>query len=321
MKILKFETRTKIIEVSHISEAAGITYNRETENVNIDGDWVTRIQYTNIPITLVPGVFQLADEHGDVYLIENMFNPKKLCTTVSSSMVVKREIDLFLQNFDLYTRRGLLPKRNVLFYSPPGQGKTSSIKTALNDYLDGSTLVLIWSVGSIHPFTVKNFLETGSLYDPSVKKVIILMEDINGAASEQRNGTDPGSLSALLNLLDGSSDTFKIPTMVIATTNFPEDLVEAIGNRPGRFDRVQEISPLKPEERKDLCKFYAHDLLEVGDEVTEARFDRLSIAHLEEAVNRAILERKPLVTTLLEMLDYDKLFKKQFTKREKLGFE
>lgn len=298
-------------------------YETDRMNYDINNGHIVFKTFKTIPVEIKAGVFNVVEvSHGTVALREMNFSNKKILSTVSSTEIISEQIDNFCNKFEKYIKRGLVPKRNCLFYSGPGQGKTAAIRTVLMKYLDESTLIINWELSACYPGTFADFIQREIVLSSKIKRVFLLIEDINGVAGLQ---SDEHTLSSLLNFLCGSQQIFNIPNMVIATTNFPEQLVESIGDRPGRFDVIKQIPNVTPEERVQLVSFYAKDLegsfmINVDEQVIkDVKYNKLSIAHVEEAVNRSILEDKTIEDTLNEMLEFDNSFKKQFTKKQQLG--
>jgi len=143
--------------------------------------------------------------------------------------------------------------------------------------------------------------------DPSkVSLVILVLEDIGGSGLEEKaNRVD----SSMLNFLDGNSDVFKIPTLVVATTNYLDVLNKTLTSRPGRFDIVREVEPPKDEEIVFLVeKFMGRSLTEsekklfAGTKMTPAYSKEAVLRHelydisLEEAVAQVLLQRKKAET-------------------------
>jgi len=78
-----------------------------------------------------------------------------------------------------------------------------------------------------------------------VSFLVLIIEDIGGTTLHERSNRVDG---ALLNMLDGNQDVFKVPIMIIATTNYLDLLDKTLTNRPGRFDYVYEVPPPKDSE-------------------------------------------------------------------------
>jgi SpoVK/Ycf46/Vps4 family AAA+-type ATPase len=78
-----------------------------------------------------------------------------------------------------------------------------------------------------------------------VDLILLIVEDLGGTATDER-GTNVNT--TMLNFLDGNRDVYRVPTMIVATTNYLDQLQETLTSRPGRFDVVTVVKPPKFEE-------------------------------------------------------------------------
>jgi ATP-dependent 26S proteasome regulatory subunit len=201
-------------------------------------------------------------------------------------------------------------------------GKTSAIEKFCADAIaeDAGTVVLIWPTSDIEADSLVRFLTARSEYAADCTRLILIIEDIGGGERDGDGGRS-GVDSGLLNLLDGIGVTFKLPTFIVATTNHPENLLESLADRPGRFDLMLELNPPTKEERTELLKFISRRDL-TADEIEAIQHkgtDNFSIAHLEEIPVRAELHDKTYVQVIKELVAHSERFKKNFEKKASLG--
>lgn len=163
---------------------------------------------------------------------------------------VKADLDKFLASGDLYRSKGIPHRRGYLFQGPPGTGKTSMLQ-AIANYVRRDLCII--NFGSITPSSIK------SLFAYSDK--LICIEDIDAAtraadsrtAYEGQKSDNRLTLADLLNAIDGvTSGTGNI---LVMTTNFPEKLDPALV-RPGRIDRVFDLSYMNDDEFEMACRSY-----------------------------------------------------------------
>lgn len=145
--------------------------------------------------------------------------------------------------------------------------------------------------------------------------MILVAEDIGGIEIDQARIR---SESALLSLLDNQEQTFKIPTYILATTNYPENFMGNLTNRPNRFDDKIRVGYPKGSARQELLKFY--DKENLVDEpalvlIGSKKCDEFSPAHLREVIIRsAIYDQKPWDTIramIKEIEEYAKAFQEK----------
>ena len=200
---------------------------------------------------------------------------------------LQRNINLLLDNVEIYKKNGMTFKRGLILKGEPGTGKTLIGKILCNT-LKGTTFVWVTPGDLGDPKNVKHICELARNLAPTV----LFLEDIDlyGSSRERANR---GILGELMNQLDGVVENEFV--IVIATTNRAEELEEALRNRPGRFDRVIPIG--KPDDicrRKMLAAFLSKIEIRVKDEgrlldVLTKATDGFTGAHVKELVNSAVI--------------------------------
>lgn len=270
-----------------------------------------------------PGMYALQDSNQGIVTSKMEIQVDRMLETVDNTSKIIGEARKFFSRLDAYERRGRIKKRGVLLYSSPGCGKTSAIKKFCSDFVseDPGTVVFMWPTSSVDADSIVSFLSTRSEYTPECTRLILIIEDIGGGERTGDRGPAPVE-SGLLNLLDGVGVTFKLPTFIIATTNHPENLLESLADRPGRFDLMLELQPPKLEERIALLEFIEGRTLtfEERDALAMKGADDFSIAHLNEIAVRADLDGKTFAEVVRELIEHSKRFDNAFQKKRSTGF-
>jgi AAA+ superfamily predicted ATPase len=281
-----------------------------------DGDEERKLQ-------IKPGFHTLSESASGITTSRIEFRQRTLLEDVTSTKSIIQEARLFFSKLSVYDKLGRPKKRGVLLYSAPGYGKSSSIEKFCVDFAheDPGTVVLVWPTSQIDADSIVHFLSHRAEYTPECTRVILVIEDIGGGEPGDDRGTRAVG-SGLLNLLDGIGITFKLPTFIVATTNHPESLLQALADRPGRFDRLIKLSPPTHDERIRLLAFISKR--ELTDEEKECigrkGTEEFSVAHLEEIAVRSLLHDKSYPEVVQEMIDHTKLFKKNFEEKGSFGF-
>ncbi|MBA2852145.1 proteasome regulatory subunit [Methanococcus maripaludis] len=176
---------------------------------------------------------------------------------------IKEVVELPLKNPELFEKVGIVPPKGVLLYGPPGTGKTLLAKAVA--YETNASFVRV--VGSE---LVKKFIGEGAKLVRDVFKLakekspcIIFIDEIDAVASKRTESLTGGdrevqrTLMQLLAEMDGFDSRGDVK--IIAATNRPDILDPAI-LRPGRFDRIIEISMPDEDGRLEILKIHTEKM-------------------------------------------------------------
>ena len=270
-----------------------------------------------------PGIYALSETAAGLVTTRVELKKRDLLETIDNTKAILKEARTFFSKLHVYEKLNRPKKRGVLLYSRPGLGKTSSIEKFCGDAMkeDAGTVVLIWPTSEIEADSLVRFLTARSEYSADCTRLVLIIEDIGGGERDGDHGR-PGVDSGLLNLLDGVGVTFRLPTFIVATTNHPENLLESLADRPGRFDLMIELSPPSAEERVALLTFISKRSLteEEVEAIKSKNADRFSIAHLEEIAVRSELHDKTYQQVIKELAEHSARYEKAFEKRKPLGW-
>ena len=272
-------------------------------------------------VQIKPGSYDIIETPFGLNTCKREFRVHSLLEDVDNTSRIIHEAKTFFSKLDVYEKLGRMKKRGVLLYSQPGMGKTSAISKFCRDFMkeDDGTVVLNWPTSEIDSDRVARFLSTFVEYTKECTRLVLIIEDIGGGEHDYRGGNQASS--GLLNLLDGVGVTFQIPTFIVATTNHPENLLESLANRPGRFDLMMELEPPKFDERVKLCEFIAQRSLndDEKDALNIQGCDDFSIAHLEEVVVRSMIHDKTIPEVVKELIEHKERYDRNFSKDKSVG--
>lgn len=280
-------------------------------------EYIEEIEQNN-EFRVIPGLFAIKREMQKMVLEKTSFVRDEILDSFVHTKDIENKIDCFFNKFDVYKKFGIeIPKRNVLLYGPPGTGKSTAISKIANKYVsDNKTLVVIYQTDKFDSDDVKNFVK--SFKYEGVEKLILIMEDIGGVEIDQvRVRSD----SSLLSLLDNNEKAFKIPTLIISTTNHPEVFLGNLTNRPGRFDDKIEVGFPSGEQRVKLLEFFLKESIppSIKTLISKSQFDDFSPAHIKESVIRSAIYDKQLEDVIKEMKNEINQYKEAFQKKRSLG--
>ena len=263
-----------------------------------------------------PGIFSLTETSAGVRLEKTEIRTDNLLASVDNTKLIKDQIKNFFSKLHIYDKRGVVTKkRSILFFSQPGLGKSSSIRKTVLELCqeDPGTVVLIWPTSEISAEGVSRFFTHRSEYSDKCTRLVLIIEEIGGVSDDSPYARKDVS-SGLLNFLDGINVTFRLPTFIVATTNFPQKLLKNLADRPGRFDRLIELPPPSKKEKIELMEFFEKRPL---TEEEKSAFDlkgseNLSIAHLQEIGFRAELEDMTFKEVVKQMIAHTEKMKNDF---------
>lgn len=196
----------------------------------------------------------------------------------------------FFDSRDDYDRLRVPWKRGVIFYGPPGNGKTISIKATMHTLYKRHppvpTLYVKSLVAFVPPeFSIDNIFRKARQEAPCY----LVFEDLDSLVTDQVR-------SFFLNAVDGLSENEGI--LMVGSTNHLDRLDPGIAKRPSRFDRKYLFPDPDLGQRVKYCKYWQGKLrsnkeIEFPDEICEEAAKLtggFSFAYIQEAFVSALLE-------------------------------
>lgn len=169
---------------------------------------------------------------------------------------IKERILLPLLHPEFFSGQGIRLPRGILFYGPPGCGKTMLARALSNEVSPSARepLELGPDVFSAMPGeSSKAVKEVFQKAHDAAPAVIVIDEIDSVGASRTSLGGDPRRevVTELLRQMDGLRSLSNV--VVVATTNLP-DVLDAALRRPGRFDYEIEIPVPDKRGRQDVLR-------------------------------------------------------------------
>lgn len=241
-------TTGSVLYVNFHDSVAGTTY----EVIDTEGDLVglvgpgTRIEVIYHDAAVGSSTFDVTFE--DVGGLEREI------------LLTRELVQLPLQFPHVYRQLGINPPRGVIFYGPPGCGKTYLTRAVANEvrarfyYVNGPSII-----GTLYGETEANLRKMfgeAAHHAPS----IIFIDELDALAPKRgETGTlsDTRIVTQLMSLMDGLENADGV--IVIGTTNRINSIDTAL-RRPGRFDREIFIGPPDQKGRWEILHINAREM-------------------------------------------------------------
>lgn len=194
-----------------------------------------------------------------------------------------------LQNPEEYARYGITIPNGILFYGPPGCGKTFFAK-CLADEIGVECMIL--TPASLKSRYVNATQENiAKMFKEAEEKapIIIFIDEINELLPNRESDVHEMSKSAVNEFLAQMDRTSEKGIFIIGATNFPHN-IDPAALRAGRLEKKFYISPPDFEARKSMFELYLKNRpLDFGidyDELSKLTENYVS-ADIELIVNEA----------------------------------
>ena len=159
---------------------------------------------------------------------------------------LKRNVIDFYKAMPKLQALGMNSSRGIILAGPPGTGKTMIGKWLAAS--TGMTSILVSAEMIRNRGSIKSVYERARKLSPS----LIIVEDIDTTGGMDRRVADHPLLGEFLQCMDGMVKNSGVITL--ATTNHSRSIDPAIADRPGRFDRVIEVTLPGLEQRQRILE-------------------------------------------------------------------
>ena len=172
-----------------------------------------------------------------------LINREQVVLPRKTQDLLDRNVVEFVKHRLSLGRLQMTTKKGLLFYGPPGAGKTHTIRYLAGALKDHTTFLVAAEQVSL----LSEYTTLARLLQPS----IVVIEDVDLIARDREEMRDPGEellLNKLLNEMDGLKEDCQI--LFILTSNRPDKLESALAARPGRIDQAIEFPLPDAESRR-----------------------------------------------------------------------
>ena len=192
-----------------------------------------------------PGSFTLSKDYGWV----ETNHPEEIYFETETSLSLQKMFSAFLAKKDIIAKYKK-NKRSYLLYSDPGMGKSALIRRFCKKAMESQGTAILQTTGDTDfSFLMHVFSQE---YAPEVERIVLVIEDFG-----KKDNYSSGNVynPACLNFLDGNQALFRVPTLILTTTNFLKELGPQLTGRPGRFNKIIKVDPPSDQEVFALVEY------------------------------------------------------------------
>ncbi|MDD3976712.1 proteasome-activating nucleotidase [Methanomicrobium antiquum] len=176
---------------------------------------------------------------------------------------VREAVEYPLTRPEIFEKVGVEPPKGILLYGPPGTGKTLIAKAVANQAK--ATFIRMSGSELVHKFIGEGAQMVRELFSLAREKSpsIVFIDEIDSIGSMRTQDGTSGSaevqrtLMQLLAEMDGFDNRGNVRLM--AATN-RVDMLDPALLRPGRFDRILEVSLPDEKSRLEILKIHSAKL-------------------------------------------------------------
>ena len=200
---------------------------------------------------------------------------------------------------DILRSYGMMPAEKVLFFGPPGCGKTLSAEALAYELNRPLAIVRLDSL--VSSFLGETAANLRKIFDFIAKhRLVVLFDEFDALGKERDDGSEHGELRRVVNAVLQMMDSYDGKSIIIAATNHEQILDSAIWRR---FDELVEFPVLNKDQLQNLLQLKLRGVrreFDLDSPELHSIFDDKSPAIIERiirrAVKRMILKQKEFLT-------------------------
>jgi SpoVK/Ycf46/Vps4 family AAA+-type ATPase len=192
------------------------------------------------------------DVDKDVSLVEVVYPDKYFVDLVlpQERKILLESIIREFRNWDILVSNGVFPVRKILFYGPPGCGKTIAAHAIACEL--GIPLLYVRFDAVVSSFLGETASNIRKVFDFAKKdNWVIFFDEFDAIGRSRDDFSEHGEIKRVVNTFLQQLDNFKGRSLIIAATNYEKSLDYALWRR---FDEILKFDLPTPEEKLKLCE-------------------------------------------------------------------
>lgn len=251
--------------------------------------YADQVSFSSIARKLQPGAALPANKDSGLALLEERpaVREEKDVVLSGATRSALEEILREHNRSDVLRSFGLRPAQKLLFFGPPGCGKTLSAEIVANNLSLPLVLVRLDSV--ISSFLGETAANLRKVFDYlSENTVVALFDEFDALTKDRGDSADHGELKRSVNAVLQMMDGYRGDSIIIATTNYESLLDRAVWRR---FDEVICFDMPNSEQIEKLLSLKLSGIRRNFDAADMTpMFMGMSHADIERALRRAVKE-------------------------------
>lgn len=215
--------------------------------------------------------------------------PEKTLSDVVLTFENRTKIEQVIRefsNWDVLMSNGVYPTRRVLFYGPPGCGKTMTASAIAAEI--GIPLLYVRFDAVISSYLGETAGNLRKVFDfVNGDSYVMLFDEFDAVARSRNDQYEHGEMKRVVNTFLQQIDNFKARSLVIAATNFEQSLDYAVWRR---FDSTLRFDMPSDKERVQLFNLKLRQFKGSENIITEylPYMEKFSHSDVEQAAHAVI---------------------------------
>jgi SpoVK/Ycf46/Vps4 family AAA+-type ATPase len=179
---------------------------------------------------------------------------KEMVLVPKLQKILKRVLDE-QNNVEVLRKNNLFPRKKLLFIGPPGCGKTMSARVLASEL--ALPLFIIRLDGLISRYMGESIAKLRLIFDSmSQFRAVYFFDEFDSIGTNRNQGNDVGEIKRVLNTFLLQIEKDNSSSLIIAATNLPESLDQAL------FRRFDDIIQFPLPEKEEIIKLYKKEFID-----------------------------------------------------------